>query len=151
MPLPSSTSPYLGQAFIQVIGQATGIRQQAVEALAALQAGPVNTAWIFSMIDQMRDAMARFDRFKNVAGLNGRATAEVPGYVGSMTSDIAATQLAMQDCIDWIVANFPKAASGEILAQTLNVDGTRTPRSFSSIQTAGFATKLQALIATIAA
>lgn len=151
MPLPSSTVPYLGQAFTQVLGQATGIRQQAVDALATLQAGPVNTTWIFNMLDQMRDAIGRFDRFKSVVGLNGRATAEVSGYAGTMTTDIAATQLAIQDCIDWVVANFPKAASGEILAQTLNVDGTRTPRSFSSAQTAGLQTRLQTVIATIAA
>lgn len=150
MALPSSTTPYLGQALIQVLGQAAGTKSQATDALAQLQAGPVNTTWIFTALDTMRDATGRFDRFRVVIGLDGYATAQVPGYAGTMTADIAATQTAIQGCIDWIIANFPKDSTATwILAEQLNADGTRTPRSFSTVQTAGLQTRLQTLIATI--
>ena len=150
MTLPSSTSPYLGQAFIQVMGQAAGIKAQATDALGALQSGNVDTAWVFNAVDIMRNTITNFNRFKNVAGLNTYATEQVSGYAGTMTTDITATIAAVQDCLDWIVANFPKDSTATyLLAFTMAADGSRTPRQFTPAQTAGLQTKLQALIATI--
>lgn len=150
MALPSSTTPYLGQALIQMLGQAAGTKQQASDALATL-AGPVDTNWIFNALDVMRGAIANFNRFKAVGGLDSYATAQVPGYAGTMSADINTTIAAIQACIDWIVANFPKDSTNTwILAEQLVADGTRTPRSFTSVQTAGLQTRLQTLIATIA-
>jgi len=151
MALPSSAIPFLNQAFIQVIGQAAGTKAQAQDALATLQAGPVTTTWVFNAIDQLKDAIARLDRFSSVAGLNAYATAQVPGYAGTMTADIATMRAALQACVDWPVANFPKDTTATwILAWQLNADGTRTPRSFSSVQTAAWQTLFQTLIATVA-
>jgi|SRR5882724_328523 len=149
MTLPSSTTPYLGQALIQVLGQAAGIKQQATDALVTLT-GPVDTVWVFNAADIMRNTILNFNRFKNVTGLDAYATQQVPGYSGSMVTDITSTIAAIQSCLDWIVANFPKDSTNQfILAETLNADGTRTPRSFTSAQTAGLQTRLQALIATV--
>lgn len=150
MTLPVSTNPYLGQALIQVLGQAAGLKSQAQDAVAQTLAGPVDTAWIFNALDVMRAAYFNFERFKGVSGLNAYATAQVPNYAGTMTSDIAATQAAILACVDWIVTNFPKDSTNTyLLAQSLAADGTRTMRSFSTAQTAGLRTQLQALIATI--
>ena len=149
MTLPSSTNPYLGQALIQILGQAGGVKQQATDALAQL-AGPVDSVWSFNAADIMRNTISNFNRFSGVAGLNAYATAQIPGYVGPMTADIAATVAATQSCLDWIVANFPKDTTATyVLAYILNADGTRTSRSFTTVQTAGLQTRLQALIATI--
>lgn len=151
MAAPSLSSPVLHQALNQILGQFSGTRQQAVDALATLQAGSVDTAWIFNALDTMRDAIARFNRFKTVTGLDSYATAQVPGYAGTISADINTTISAIQACIDWIIANFPKDTTATwILALQLNADGTRTPRSFTSVQTAGLQTRLQTLIATIA-
>lgn len=150
--LPTSTTPWVAQALIQVLSQAAGTRAQAVDALSTLQAGPVTTNWVFNAIDQMRDAIARFNQFRNVTGLNAYATAQIPGYAGTLTADIAATQSAIQACIDWIVTNFPKDSTNAwLLAYSMAADGTRSPRSFSSAQTAGLQTLLAAVIATISA
>jgi hypothetical protein len=150
MTLPSSSSPYLGQAFIQVMGQSAGIKAQAIAALGQLQSGNVDANWIFNAVDIMRDAITRFNLYKNVAGLNAYATAQVSGYAGTMTTDITTTIAAIQDCMDWIVANFPKDTTAVyILAFTMAADGSRTPRLFTPAQTAGLQTKLQTLIATI--
>jgi hypothetical protein len=149
MALPS-TAISLNQAFVQVLGQAGGIKQQAVDALAALQAGPVTTTWVFNFLDVVKDAIGRFDRFKTIAGLNAYATQQAPAYSGTLTTDIAATETALQACIDWVITNFPKDSTNTwILAYQLNADSTRTPRSFSTVQTAGLQTLLQTLIATI--
>jgi len=149
MTLPSSTTPWVSQALIQVLGQAAGIKQQATDALVVL-AGPVDTTWVFNAADTMRNTISNFNRFKNVAGLDTYALQQIPGYLGSMIADITTTVAAVQSCLDWIVANFPKDSTNQfILAESLNADGTRTPRSFTSVQTAGLQTRLQTLIATI--
>jgi hypothetical protein len=148
--LPVSTTPWLSQALTQVMGQAAGIKQQAIDGLALLQAGPVDSVWVFNAADVMRNTISNFNRFSGVTGLNAYATAQVPGYAGTMTADIAATVAATQSCLDWIVANFPKDTTATfVLAYILNADGTRTPRTFTTVQTAGLQTRLQALIATI--
>lgn len=151
MALPSSTNPWVGQALIQILGQAAGTKAQAAEALATLQAGPVSTTWVFNAIDQMKDAIDRFNKFKNITGLDAYATAQVPGYVGTLSADITTTQAAIQSCIDWCVTNFPKDSTNTwLLAFSMAADGTRTPRNFTTAQTAGLQTRLQAVIATVA-
>lgn len=152
MPLPSSTGVWLEQALKQILGQVAGTRTQAVNSLATLQAGSVDTEWIFNAIDTMRDAIARFNRFKNVAGLDAYATAQFPGYSGTMTADITATVNAIQQCIDWCVANFPKDSTNIWLkSHQMAADGTRTLASFTSAQTVGLQTRLQAVIVTLSA
>jgi hypothetical protein len=132
------------------MGQAAGIKQQAVDGLALLQSGPVDANWIFNAADIMRNTISSFNRFSGVVGLNAYATAQIPNYAGTMTVDIAATVMSVQGCLDWIVLNFPKDTTATfVLAYILNADGTRTARSFTTVQTAGLQTKLQALIATI--
>lgn len=151
MALPSSINLYLGQSFIQVMNQAAGTKQAATNALAQLQAGPVDADWVFGATIIMQNAIQTFNFFKNVPGLNAYATSQISGYAGSMTADITATIAAIQACVDWIVANFPKDATATyLLAYTMAADGSKTPRSFSSTDTAGLQTKLQALIATVA-
>ncbi len=55
---------------------------------------------------------------------------------------------AAQSVISWVIANFP-ASGGFLQAYTLNADGSRTPRSFSTAQTAGLQTALTSFVATI--
>lgn len=151
MTLPVSTTPFLHQALVQVLGQAAGIKSQAEEANATLLAGPVSSDWIFNFLNNTSAALFNFNRFKNVVGLDTYAQEQVPGYSGSMLSDINAVIDAVQACIDWVVTNFPKNTAGDyILAYTaLAADGSKTPRMFSTAQTAGLRTNLQAVIALI--
>jgi len=150
MALPNSTTPFLNQALNQILGRAAGIKADATNALAALQGGPVTTSFVFNMIDQMNDAISTLNRFKNTTGLNTYATAQVPNYAGTMTTDINAVISAAQACIDWVVSNFPKDNTNTwLLAYQLAADGTRSQRSFSTAQTSGLQTLMQSLIATI--
>lgn len=115
--------------------------------VAELQAGPVDTAFIFTLLDQLRGFINQVTAFVNVAGLDAYATSQ--SYSGSITADANACNAAAQACINWVVSNFPKDSTGNwILAQSLAADGTRTPRSFSSAQTAGLQTALNNFIAT---
>jgi hypothetical protein len=147
---PSLTKNSLVYALNLTQNYAAQAKERATSAVATMAAGPVDTTFVFSLLDGLAGLIANLNSVKNTAGLDAYATAQVPGYAGTMSSDITATINAAQACIDWVVANFPKDSTASfLLAQSLNADGSRTMRSFSAAQTAGFRTALNNLLATI--
>jgi hypothetical protein len=125
------------------------IKAAAQQALTDL-AGTVDTTWTFRFLDNMRMLIAAGNTWRSVSGIDAFATAQLPGYAGTFSADIAAMTSAAQACIDWIVANFPKDSTATwILAEQLNPDGSRTARTFTSVQTAGLRTAVTNFIATI--
>lgn len=147
---PALTQNSLPYALGVVQNYAALAKEKATSAVATMTAGAVDTIFVFTLLDQLSGLIANLNAVKNTAGLNSRATADVPTYAGTMTTDITSTINAAQACIDWVVANFPKDASATwLLAFSLNASGTRSARSFSSAQTAGLRTALNDLLATI--
>lgn len=147
---PALTQNSLSYALNVVQNYAAQAKDRATSAVAVMAAGPVNTVFIFSLLDALAGLIANLNLVKNTAGLDAYATGQVQGYAGTMSSDIAATISAAQACIDWVTANFPKDSTNTwLLAQQLGGDGTRTYRAFTSAQTAGLRTALNNLLATI--
>ncbi|HEY2810552.1 MAG TPA: hypothetical protein VGJ00_04085 [Rhabdochlamydiaceae bacterium] len=146
---PASTQPSLGAVLSQLQNYAAGIKQQAAAAVIVIQSNNINTAYVFSMLDQLSGVITNLNAYKNVVGLNTYATANIPGYAGTLTSDITSVVNASQACIDWIISNFPKDTGGFIQAEKLNSDGTRIMSVFTPAQTVGLQTVLNALVASI--
>lgn len=147
---PALTQNSLAYALNVVQNYAAQAKDRATSANAVMAAGPVDTIFIFSLLDQLNGLIANLNVVKNTVGLNSYATTNVPGYAGTMTTDITSTVNAAQACIDWVVSNFPKDTTAVwLLGFQLNADGTRLPRSFTSAQTTGFRNALQSLLATI--
>jgi hypothetical protein len=150
MTLPSAVNPMLNSALNTVLQQSANIKGQGQTIVATLAASSVTTDYVFWLLDQLRNVINSLNQVKDTVGLNAYATAQLPGYAGTMVNDIGATTAACQACIDWVVTNFPKDSTALfLLAETLNADGSRTPRSFTPAQTAGLRTALTSLIATI--
>jgi hypothetical protein len=149
MALPASTLPSLGAVLQNVQNVAASVKAQAGNALISLQSGPVNTLFIFQVLDQVGNLIIYLNQVKTVVGLNAYATAQCTGYGGTLTTDITAVVNAAQAIINWVVANFPVDAGGFLQAEKLNADGTRTPASFTSAQTAGLQSAITSFIATI--
>jgi len=150
MTLPASSSTSL-QIILQTLqALAAQTKAQAGNALTILQTQNVTTNFVFAFLDQMGALIATLNTWKSTAGLNAYATANLPGYAGTLTTDIDAVIAAGQACITWVVNNFPKDSTNTyILSETLNGDGTRTLRQFTPAQTAGLQTLVQSFIATI--
>ncbi len=134
------------EAYSAIRQNASAWRAQAQNALASVQAASVSSDFIFRMLDQFIGAIAALATWKIVAGLDAYATEQ--GYSGTMSADCTTTATAATACVSWVTTNFP-TSGGFITAYTLNADGTRTPRQFTTVQTAGLATALTAFIATI--
>lgn len=145
---PALTSKSLAYALNTVQNYAAQAKDRATSAVATMAAGNVDTTFVFSLLDGLNGLIANLNAVKNTAGFDAYATAQVPGYAGTMSADITATVTAAQACIDWVVTNFP-ANSGFLLGQSLNADGSRTMRGFTPAQTTGFRTVLNSLLATI--
>lgn len=146
MPLQSASTMLAGEAFAAIRNNAAGYKAQAQNALVSL-AGTVNSDFVYRMLDQLGGAVAALNTWKAVAGLDAYATAQ--GYSGTMSSDCATTVSAAQTCIAWVVTNFPNSG-GFLQAYSLNADGSRTPRTFTTAQTAGLQSNLTSFVATIA-
>ena len=150
MPFPASSITSLPQILAALQALAQQVKYQAGNALITLQTQSVSTNFVFQFLDQMNGLISTLNTWQSTSGLNAYATANLPGYVGTLTADVTAVINSGQACIDWIVANFPKDSTNTwILAEKLNADGTRTQRSFTPTQTAGLQTLLQAFINTI--
>ena len=149
MTIPASTAS-LAFALSQIQQFAQQAKSQAQGYLTTLQSSSVDSSWVFNLLDKLGQVVSTLNGWSTVAGLNTFATANIPGYSGTLTTDMASAVTAAQNCTAWIVANFPKDSTNTyILAFVLNSDGTRTPRQFTPAQTAGLQTALQSFIATI--
>jgi hypothetical protein len=150
MALPSSTSPILNQSLNLILAVASNIRENGSNAVTTLAGGSVSTDYVFRLLDQLQSTIVTLNQVKNTAGLSTYATTQLPGYAGTLLTDINATIAACQACIDWVVANFPKDSTATwLMSESLNADGSRTPRQFSPAQTVGLRTALTSLIAKI--
>jgi hypothetical protein len=145
MALQSSNTMLAGEAFRAIRDNAASWKAQAQNANISL-AGTVNSDFIFRMLDQLGGAIAALNLWKVVASLDTFATGQ--GYTGTMSVDCTASVTAAQNCIAWVITNFPNAG-GFLQSHSLNADGSRTPRSFTPAQTAGLQTALTSFIATI--
>jgi hypothetical protein len=111
MAFPASSIVSLSSALIQVQGVAQGIKAQAGNTLVSLQAGPVSAIFIFQMLDQLGGLISQANQLSSTPGLNAYATANLPGYAGTLTADITTVINAAQVCINWVVTNFPASWS----------------------------------------
>lgn len=134
-------------AYISLRSSMPSWKAQAQNALTYIQGHSIDTNYVFSMLDTLRGIVAQINTMVAVSGLNTYATSL--GYSGAMTTDANAVATAATNCISWVTTNFPKDAGGFIQDNTLNADGTRTPASFTSVQTAGLQSSLSSLIAAI--
>lgn len=147
---PALVNNSLAYALNLVQNNAAQAKEKASGAVSLMAAGSVNTAYVFTILDSLNGLISNLNSVKNTAGLDTYATTQMPNYAGTLTTDINATIAAAQACVDWVVTNFPKDTTGTwLLGYSLNSDGSRTMRNFTSVQTTGLRTALNNLLATI--
>lgn len=149
MSLPSTTNS-LEQVLVNILSLAQQTKAQASNALQTMQSQSISTTFVFRFLDQMGNILSAFTTFAATSGLNAYASANLPGYTGTLTTDINNVISAGNACINWVYTNFPRDnTSTWILCYQLNSDGSRSDRTFTSNQTAGLQSLLQTFIASI--
>ncbi len=117
---------------------------------AQMASGPVPARTILEdLLEELRSSRVTLISSRDTSGILDYARDQF----GDATIDLPAEFLALLAAIDmviaWIVVNFPVGTGGFIQQHILAADGSMTDRSFSSGQTAGLRTELQALVAAI--
>lgn len=149
MAFPSSkgSNPFsYDDAFTTLRSHAGSIKQNAQQLVTKSAAGPV---FIYELRDFVTETATRR------AEMNTLATPELATWAVSQPggANLANDWTAMRTQIDAVVnagvSGLPKAPTGELLTETLGAGGVLTQSSWSTAQTAGLRTLLNALIATI--
>lgn len=118
-------------------------------------ASPIAGNVVLGLLDNLKEDLAYFQVIATTPGLGDYASAQYADVGYDIGADFNAFMVELQNVIDWIIANIPKADPDGVdgpeylLLQSLDAAGNRTNRMFSSAQTAGLRTVLDALIATV--
>jgi hypothetical protein len=151
MAFPSSVGrPYILSNAWDGARQFAGQLKTAAQTLkAASVAGPVSASDVLRFQLQLADAKAQFAIYAAVPGLSAYAQNQVNDPSLNVADSFSAMTAQIDACRNWIVTNFPKDGNGFLLAQTFDVNGRPSDRTFSTATLATFRTQLDALIATI--
>jgi hypothetical protein len=148
MPFPTNlgTNPQsLAEALRLVMRYAGSVKAAAQSIKAASLSGPIGANQVIDYVGELAEQRT------TIAAL--AATTGLAAYAQGQYGDINTSYTAMVSAIDatraWVIANFPKAASGEVLEKKLGADGRVQMNTFTTAQLAGFRTQLDALIATL--
>lgn len=147
MPFPASRET-LSLALEEATEAARNMRTFAQRASAQAAAGAVTSSEIFRVEQVLRHVRSRLVRARDTPGIGAYAQAQLG--VGGL--DIAAEFVAMlaelDATIQWVRDNFPRDATGILLAQTWGPEGP-VDRIFAPAATAGLRARLDALAATV--
>lgn len=132
----------------QIDRLAIEIKQFAIRNKDRLSAGNVPSTTIFDIGINLLSSRARLMELALVPGVKEAAAIQKNSPELDVTEEFPKMINAIDAVISWIVSNFPKDASGYLLAQTFGPTGP-VDRQFTSASTAGLRTALTTLIATI--
>lgn len=133
----------------QAMSNALWIRSVCTTYANQLAAGSVTSDDVFRIADDLARAISGFQGVAAIPGIGAYAQAQFNDATYDVVPEFNNMVAAIQAALTWIVTNFPKDTQGFAQAYTLAANGSRTPAAFTSAQTAGLATALQAAAASI--
>lgn len=129
--------------------RALAVKTACQSARTASAAGNINGSDVIAMYNFLKAQRAGLAAASTVPGLGAYAQAQKnsPGLdVVVAFNDMLA---AIDGVTTWITTNYPKDVNGFLLERTWGANGP-VDRQFTSVQTVGYRTALDSLIATIA-
>jgi hypothetical protein len=115
---------------------------------AATAAGPVSANVIRQLYDRLLSAKARFAIIAAIPGIGAYAQQQEGDPLYDVAAKFTAMTTEINDTINWIIGAIPTGTGGLVLLETWTTSGVSV-RTFTTAQTAGLRTELDALIATI--
>ena len=141
---------HVRRAFDNADSTAISLRRKAGVMDAAMAAGPVTASLILDdLLADLKSGRATLVESSNQSGILAYAHEQFDDVTIDLTTEFTALIAAIDAVITWIVDNFPSGTGGFLERYTIAADGTLTDRMFTTVQTAGLRTELQALFASI--
>lgn len=153
MPLP--TSPKQNE-IAAIIAEAKFLRSNALKAIQSMAAGPVSANAIIGTCQRYNAGKVTvLTPALSSSGLMAALADQLRlANEAAATAAVQAVIDAIDNVIEWVVANFPKNTGTTplyILKDTLNADGSVSVRSFTPTQTAPLCVGLQKIVDAIGA
>lgn len=137
----------LSKAFDQVMTVAGQIKVSAQRTKDSSAAGPISATAVIQFSESLANLRVSLVAVAATPGLATYVQEQFPGL------DLVASYNAMVAQIDatiaWMQAQFPKAASGELLERKWTAEGRTVSNTFDTATLAPFRAQLDLLIATI--
>lgn len=149
MAFPASTE-ILSRVLDEIAQIMLRIKSASQQLRNASAAGPVGANNIITYLGDLADQRDRLAALVSAPGLAAYAQAQYADGGLDIAAEYNATFAATTQVRDWIIANFPKDGSGNLLEKKLDANGRVALNTFSSGALTDLRTQLDALIATIA-
>lgn len=104
---------------------------------------------IIEVLKKLNEYNTDFSDFSSVPGIAQYAKDQQDDQAYNVVGEFNAMVTAVVSARDWIVVNMPDDGT-YLLGHTIELDGSVTPRPFTSGQLSGLVTELDAVIATVA-
>lgn len=143
---PASGVTTLATAWGQVRGTAAHVKQQSVD---LNNASSVTRMTVLNFCNALADALARLDQYAAVSGLAAYVQAELNDSSINIASEFTTMRTQIVALQDWIVANFPKDGSSNLVVYSFDSNKRFADIALTTAQLAAFKIQLAALIATI--
>lgn len=152
MAFPSSNGSVqvsLAEAWADARAAAANVKSRAQQASVASAAGTLTGDAAVSLSTFLADSKVQLQRDAGVSGIGAYAQSQIGDPTLNVATEFNGLLTALDAVVSWIIANFPKDASGRLLHQTLTAAGRPVSAPFTAAQTAGLRTALDGLIAAI--
>lgn len=135
----------LGIVLSNIDQRIANLKQFCIQARDRSQAGPITSGTIIDTFINLQGDRNALIQARSVQGLAEYAQAEKGDNTLDIVVEFNEVIATIETTAAWIQANFPKDGSGFLLSQTLEVTGP-VDRTFTTVQTEGFRSALQAII-----
>ncbi len=140
----------LAKAFNDADSTAIRLRGLAGDLDARLAAGPVSASVILDdLLAELRSSRATLVKSRDTSGVLAYAREQFDDVAIDLPTEFVTLIAAIDATVTWVVDNFPKGTGEWLERYQIGTDGALTDRSFTTAQTVGLRTVLQALFAAI--
>lgn len=148
MAFPASTT-ILAVVMDQISRTMGQVRSEALQIKNASVAGPIGANNVVAYVGQLADHRDLMSSLSSTPGLAEYAREQFNSPGLDIGAEFTATLAQIDATRTWIVSNFPKAGTGELLEKKLDANGRVVLNTFSTASLTTFRAQLDALIATI--
>lgn len=127
---------------------AADLKRLALDTKAASAAGPISANVIRQLLDSLLRTKTKLAEVSAISGIAAYAQAQEGDANYNVATEFTAMTNQIDATISWIIGAIPTGTGGFALLETWSSSGV-TVRTFSTAQTAGLRTAIDALVATI--
>lgn len=144
-----ASSIILVTAYERIKTEAAAVKRRSERLRDQSAAGAISADLIIDWVHEQKNRKDAMAALAATPGLVAYAKNQEDDGTYDVVSEYNAMITGIDTVIEWVDSNFPQDGSGYLLKDQMAVDGTITPRAFSTAATAGMRTELDALIALI--